>query len=134
MQLTKAKKDLILSLLSKAYRRLATYTDSFWGSSYQNLFTEEQIKELGRLTTTEQRDKARSYLLEASKIVSRNICNDHDLPNTQEMVDMLNDMEQLNVGSGRAPEHVHVFDPEKEKIMFYDWWLMEHLASLLQDS
>lgn len=129
MQLTKAKKDLSLSLLTKAYRRVGP-----WGRSrYENLFTEEQVKELGSLTTKEQRSKARSYLLEASEIVSRNICNDHDLPNTQEMVDMLNNMEQLNVGE-RTPEHVHVFDPEKETIMFYDWWLMEHLASLLQDS
>lgn len=74
-----------------------------------------------------------SFLLDkAADELSRNGCNDFTLPNTPENVELLNDMEQDNVGPGRAPEQVHVFDARKKELYTSDWWLARFLGKSLQ--
>lgn len=74
-----------------------------------------------------------SFLLaRASEELSNHGCNDFTLPNTPENVALLNDMEQDNVGPGRAPEQVHVFDARKKELYTSDWWLAAFLSKSLQ--
>ncbi len=67
----------------------------------------------------------------ASDEFSNHGCNDFELPNTQEMVDLLNQIEVWNVGPGQKPEEVHVFDPSKKKLDSVDWLLMRYLSARL---
>lgn len=74
-----------------------------------------------------------SLLLDkAADELSRNGCNDFTLPNTPENVELLNDMEQDNVGPGRVPEQVHVFDARRKELYTSDWWLARFLGKSLQ--
>lgn len=74
-----------------------------------------------------------SLLLDkAADELSRNGCNDFTLPNTPENVELLNDMEQDNVGPGREPEKVHVFDAHRSELYTSDWWLAKYLSQQLK--
>lgn len=58
-------------------------------------------------------------------------CNDFNVPNSQEMVDVLNAMEQENVGPGRTPEWVYTFDPAKKTLCVMDFSLLGFLTKRL---
>lgn len=73
-----------------------------------------------------------SLLLDlASDEFSNHVCNDFELPNTQEMVDLLNRIEAWNVGPGQKPEEVHVFDSSKKTLYSTDWLLMRYFSARL---
>ncbi len=80
--------------------------------------------------TEQERQLAASLLKQASEIFATHGCNDYTLDNTQENVDLLNRIEEWNVG-GREPEHVHVFDPAKKELYTSDWLLMSYLSDRL---
>jgi hypothetical protein len=56
-------------------------------------------------------------------------CNDLELPNTQEVVDLLNAIEQDNVGPGREPEEVFVYDPTETQLIYTDFSVMRYFAA-----
>lgn len=75
-----------------------------------------------------------SQLLDtAADLFSRQGCNDFKLPNTPDSVRLLNEMEQDNVGPGRRPEEVHVFDASKKELYTYDWSVARFLSRHLQE-
>lgn len=74
---------------------------------------------------------ADSLLRRAGDEFSRHGCNDFELPNSQEVVDLLNAMEQWNVGPGRTPETTHIYDPAKKTLFTMDWYLMGYLRHRL---
>lgn len=83
---------------------------------------------------TKQEKQLASALLEmAADTFSNHGCNDFELPNTQESVDLLNAMERWNVGEGEEPEQVHVLNPADKTIYTQDWYLMKYLSSKLNE-
>jgi len=81
---------------------------------------------------SKQEARLASLLLDlASDEFSNHGCNDFELPNTQEMVDLLNQIEAWNVGPGQKPEEVHVFDPSDKKLYTTDWLLMRYFSARL---
>jgi hypothetical protein len=74
---------------------------------------------------------ARDLLLQASQEFANHGCNDYELQNSQEAVNLLNDVEQWNVGPGGTPEEIHVYDPTKKTVFTSDWLLMSYLADRL---
>lgn len=82
---------------------------------------------------TKQEMQIASNLLEiASDTFSNHGCNDFELPNTQETIDLLNAMEKWSAHGGE-PEEVHVFDPLRKTVCTYDWLLMKYLAARLNE-
>lgn len=55
-------------------------------------------------------------------------CNDFEIPNSQEAIDLLNAMEQWNVGHGNTPDAIHTCDPLKKTIRTRDWYLLSYLS------
>lgn len=81
---------------------------------------------------TKQETQLASDLLDmAASTFNNHGCNDYKLANTQENVDLLNQIELWNVGPGRPPEFVHQFDPSKTVLYTMDWLLMRYLSARL---
>lgn len=76
---------------------------------------------------------ASTLLDSAADMLSNKGCNDFMLPNTPDNVRLLNEMAQDNVGPGREPEEVHVFDARKKTLYTYDWALARFLSKYLQE-
>ena len=82
---------------------------------------------------TKQEAALASDLLDrAADTYSNHGCNDYLIPNTQENVDMLNQMEKWNVGHGQPPNLVWTFDPQVKQLYVMDWVLMRYLSARLQ--
>lgn len=81
-----------------------------------------------------EKQLAAVLLTKADERFSNFGCNDHELPNCQEAVDLLNAMQRENVGPDREPERVYEFRPEDGPTIFvsYDWWLMRLMADKIR--
>lgn len=78
--------------------------------------------------------KLASDLLEiAAETFSNHGCNDFELPNTQESVDLLNAIEMWNVGPNEEPDQIHTLNPSEKFIYTQDWLLMRYLAARLNE-
>ncbi len=82
------------------------------------------------MMTEQEQQLASSLLKQAADVFANHGCNDYKLDNTPENVDLLNRIEEWNVGYGK-PEHVHVFDPTKKDLYTSDWLLMSYLSDRL---
>ena len=74
------------------------------------------------------------FLKVAKDELGKHGCNDYSLPNTQENVDLLNAMEQHNVGPGNEPDEVYVYDPSAKKLDTMDFCIAGYLSALAAEA
>lgn len=78
---------------------------------------------------------ASSLLRMAADEFSNHGANDFKLPNTPEIVELLNKMEAWNVRNSKdkIPNEVHVYNPNKSCLYTMDWYLMAYFSAQLKE-
>ena len=77
------------------------------------------------------RKLAAQFLRDASDRYANDTCNDFEMRNTPEVIELLNEMEVWNVGGIGTSDKVWVYEPDKETVIVPNWYLMAFLAHKL---